>query len=264
MISQVIAHPTEEQFAILERVQATTADAPSTRILVFHASSSMPVAIRTLPFGLRSTVPVPSTGFFPTDSSSFTLVGITEAWSVVVFGDDVQLPEEEGASAQGITQDAAVRKRSLFHDIFGASAFADLTSAPGPSAAPAHAHTWNAKEAVEILDTPAHLLPPVESLFDSVMDSFLAARPEGDEEEPEQQPEDEMDVDEPADEDDRPAKGGAPLDRVVDRQEMHGFVELFMHHAIKGMLLLLTLGSSVLLTARGSTSSFLKTATSTA
>ncbi|TBU63747.1 WD40 repeat-like protein [Dichomitus squalens] len=232
-INQVIAHPTEEQFAIFERVQSTTADAPSTRVSIFQTGSSVPVAIRTLPFRLRSTISVPPTGFLPTDPSGFALVGITEAWSVVVFGDDIQLPEEEGASAHGITQDASVRKRTLFHDIFGVSAFADLTSIPGPSTAPIPTHAWDGKEAVEIFDAPAHLLPPLESLFDSVMDSFLAARPGEDEEEPEQQREDEMDVDEPADEDDRPAKGGAPLDRVVDRQEMHGFVELFMNYAIK-------------------------------
>lgn len=202
---------------------------------MFQPSSSVPVSVHILPFRLRSIVSVPPTGFFPTDPSGFTLVGITEAWNVVVFGDDVQLPEEEGASAQDISQHAAVTKRTLFHDIFGASAFTDLISASGPSTTPRAAHTWNGKEVVEIFDSPAHLMPPLESLFDSVMDNFLVTRPDEAEEQEQEEREDEMDVDEFED-GIRPVRGGAPLDRVVDRQEMHGFVELFMKHAIKGVL----------------------------
>ena len=68
------------------------------------------------------------------------------------------------------------------------------------------------------------------------MDNFLAARPDEAEEQEQEEREDEMDIDEPEEDDDRPVRGGAPLDRVVDRQEMHGFVELFMYHAIKSML----------------------------
>ena len=236
-IDQVIRHSGEEQFAVIERSAPTTANVSSTRALVFQPSSSVPVSARTLPFRLRSIVSVPPTGFFPTDPSGFTLVGITEAWTVVVFGDDVQLPEEEGASAQDITQNADVAKRTLFHDIFGASAFAELTNpAPGPSTVPRTARTWDTKEAVEIFDAPAHLMPPLESLFDSVMDSFLVARPDEAQDQDQEEHEDEMDVDDPEEDEDGPVRGGAPLDRVVDRQEMYGLVELFMHHAIKGAL----------------------------
>ena len=78
-------------------------------------------------------------------------------------------------------------------------------------------------------------MPPLESLFDSVMDNFLVTRPDEAEEQEQEEREDEMDVDEFED-GIRPVRGGAPLDRVVDRQEMHGFVELFMKHAIKGVL----------------------------
>ncbi|KAI0715399.1 WD40 repeat-like protein [Earliella scabrosa] len=234
-IERLSPHPTEEQLAVIERVPSSRAgDAPTTRVLVFHSGSSTPTSIRTLPFQLRAVVAVPPSGFFPTDPTGFTLVGITTSWSVVVFGDDVQLPEEEGASAQGIMQDAAVGKRTLFHDIFGASAFADLATAPGPStASTSSSQPWKGKEVSEIFDAPAHLLPPLETLFDAVMDGFLTARPsdEGALEE-DAGADEEMDVDEPLDEGARPLKS-APLDRVVDRQEMSGFVELFMQHAIK-------------------------------
>ncbi|RDX51076.1 WD40 repeat-like protein [Lentinus brumalis] len=235
-IERVVPHPTEEQLAVMERVPApTTADAPTTKALVLSPYSSTPVSVRTLPFQLRSVVAVPSSGFFPTDPSGFTLVGITDAWSVVVFGDDVQLPEEEGASAQGITQDATIKKHTLFHDIFGASAFSDLATAPGPSTSVAtSAQPWKGQDIAEIFDAPAHLMPPLELLFDTVMDGFLAERPEDDQPEADAGEDEEMDVDvdEVVEEADRPSKA-APLDRVVDRQEMGGFVQLFMQFAIK-------------------------------
>ena len=220
---------------VMERVAApTTADAPHTKARVLSPHSSSHVYVRKLPFQLRSVVAAPSSGFFPTDPSGFTLVGITDAWSVVVFGDDVQLPEEEGSSAQGITQDATVTKRTLFHDIFGASAFADLATAPGPSTATVTgAQPWKGQDIAEIFDAPAHLMPPLELLFDTVMDGFLAERPEEEEQEADVVDEEDMDVDEAVEEADRPSKS-APLDRVVDRQEMGGFVELFMQFAVKG------------------------------
>ena len=154
----------------------------------------------------------------------------------MVFGDDVQLPEEEGASAQGITRDAAVGKRTLFHDIFGASAFADLATGPSAStsAITSSAQPWKGKEVAQVFDAPAHLLPPLETLFDAVMDGFLTARPDDEHEDQDKELEEEMDVDEAAEAPSQPIKGGAPLDRVVDRQEMHGFVELFAQVAIKG------------------------------
>ncbi|KAI0652052.1 WD40 repeat-like protein [Trametes meyenii] len=235
-IERPVVHPDEDQFVAIERVSPpTTAHPPSTKILVFHPLSSSPTAIRTLPFHLRSAVSVPPSGFFPTDPSGFTLVGITDAWSVVVFGDDVQVPEDEGASAQGIARDVTSGKRTLFHDIFGASAFADLGAAPSTSTAAASAaQSWKGKEVADVFSAPAHLVPPLEMLFDAVMDGFLAVRPDDADEHEDQEAEhdEEMDIDEtavPA----RPIKGGAPLDRVVDRQEMQGFVELFMQCAIK-------------------------------
>ncbi|KAI0719988.1 WD40 repeat-like protein [Cerioporus squamosus] len=233
-IERVAPHPTEEQIAVMERVPAATnADVPTTKALVLSPYSSTPVSIRTLPFQLRSVVAVPSTGFFPTDPSGFTLVGITDTWSVAVFGDDVQLPAEEGSSAQGITQDATVKKHTLFHDIFGASAFADLATAPGPSTAAATAvQPWKGQDIAKIFDAPAHLMPPLELLFDTVMDGFLAERPEDDQPEADAGEDEEMDVDEVVEEADRPVKA-SPLDRVVDRQEMGGFVQLFMQFAIK-------------------------------
>ncbi|KAI0778384.1 WD40 repeat-like protein [Trametes elegans] len=237
-IERPVSHPDEERVAVLERIQpSTTAESPWTKVLIFHPIDATPVAVRTLPFHLRTVVPVPSSGFFPTDPTGFTLVGVTEKWSVVVFGDDVDVPEEEGASAQGITRDAALGKRTLFHDIFGASAFADLTVAPSSSASASNTsitQPWKGRDVAEVFSAPSHLMPPLETLFDAVMDGFLAARTEEEDEQEEQDGEqDEMDVDEVPEASGQPLKSGVPLDRVVDRQEMNGFVELFMHCAIK-------------------------------
>ncbi|KAI0361404.1 WD40 repeat-like protein [Trametes cingulata] len=230
-----VVHPIEDQFVVMERIPpSTNVESPSTRVLVFHPLSSFPAATRTLPFHLRSVILVPPSGFFPTDTAGFTLVGITDTWSVVVFGDDVQVPEEEGASAQGITRDAAVGKRTLFHDIFGASAFADLATAPSTSAAAATSLApWKGKEGAQAFDAPAHLVPPLETLFDAVMDGFLATRPDDADKQEEQEHEEEMDVDEDGETPARPLTGGAQLDRVVDRQEMNAFVEVFIQSAIK-------------------------------
>ena len=237
-MERITPHPDEEQFIVIERGAApTTASAPSTRVLVFNPISSNPVSVRTLPFQLRSVAAVPSAAFFPTDPSGFTLVGITESWQVVVFGDDVQLPEEEGTSARTITQEAAPAKRTLFQDVFGDIAFADYSAVPGPSNATNTLQPWKGKEVAEIFNAPSHLMPPLEYLFDSIMDGFLATR-DTDAEEPDSKEdaveEDEMEVDEPVDDADAPARS-APLERMVDRQEMSGFVALFKQHAIKGM-----------------------------
>ncbi|KAI0830514.1 WD40 repeat-like protein [Trametes gibbosa] len=235
-IERPVAHPDQDQFVILERIlPATNADSPSTKILVFQPHSSLPTAIRTLPFHLRSAIPVPPTGFFPTDPTGFTLVGITDSWSVVVFGDDVQVPEEEGASAQGITQDASGGKRTLFHDIFGTSAFADLATTPSmsTSASTSTAQPWKGKEVASAFDAPAHLVPPLETLFDAVMSGFLTLRPDGEDVEDQEPDHEDMEVDEVAEAPHPPVKGGLSLERVVDRQEMNGFVELFMQCAIK-------------------------------
>ena len=238
LLDRVVVHPTEEQFIAVERVAApTNASLPSTRVLVFQPHSSNPISVRTLPFQLRSVVAVPPIGVFPSESTGFTLVGITESWSVVVFGDDVQTPEEEGTSARTITQEAAPPKRTLFQDIFGDIGFADF-SVPGPSkASTAVQQPWRGKEVTELFSAPAHLMPPLESIFDTVMDGFLASRSvEEEASEPKQDDGDEeMDVDETPDDADRPVRS-TPLDRIVDRQEMSGFVELFAHHAIKGTI----------------------------
>ncbi|KAH9944212.1 WD40 repeat-like protein [Epithele typhae] len=232
-LESVVSHPSEEQFIAVERMPpSTTSSTPSTRVLVFQTLSSNPVSIRTLPFRLRSITAVPGSGFFPTDPSGFTLVGITSAWGVVLFGDDAQLPDEEGGSAQAIVEDGGSNKRTLFHDIFGASAFADLASVPGPSKTTPAVQPWRGKEVEEIFNSPAHLMPPLKTLFDSVMDGFLTYR-STEEEEPEEREDgdeegDEMDIDEEV----APASS-VPLERVVDTQEMSGFVELFMYHAIK-------------------------------
>nr|BCB28856.1 WD40 repeat-like protein [Mycoleptodonoides aitchisonii] len=241
VIDRIVSHPREEIFGVFECPPSTTSGRPSTRVLLFQPSSSSPSASRTVPFRLRSIVPHSSLGT-NSDPSAFTLVGVTDQWSVVVFGDDIQLPEAAGEQAQGIIQNEGVGKRTLFQDMFGASAFADLQSAPATtSAAASNAQPWKGKEAAGVFNAPAYLMPPLESLFDSVMDGFLAERPTANavavsaaQEARHDRADDDMDVDFDMDADEPTAPvTAAPIERVVDKQEMRGFVDLFIQHAVK-------------------------------
>ncbi|PCH33944.1 WD40 repeat-like protein [Wolfiporia cocos MD-104 SS10] len=235
VLDQVIVNPKEEIFALLERAPTLSTDLSSTKVLLFNPSSPTPSATRTLPFRLRCAIGHPSLGTLSSETSSFTLVGVTDAWNVVVFGDDVRLPHEEGSTAQGLDGVENSRKQTLFQDIFGKSAFAELDQ-PSASSAISLAQPWRGKEIGEIFDAPAYLMPPLGSLFDSLVDGFLTARsaaeaPDDDEQEDEQEDDIEM-----ADASDVPiaTTQTSTMDRAVDQREMDIFVDLFKKHAVSG------------------------------
>lgn len=180
-IEAVIPHPKTETFALLQSTPSTTADANSnTRILIFQPKSSLPSRTHTVPFKLRnvSWYPVSSRPQATKDSSSFSLVGITQTWSVVLFGSNVQAPSDEGSSAKEIVGGAGeTSRRTLFQDVFGKSAFADVTQRPSlVSSVASQQQPWNGKSVEDIFDIPAYLMPPVESLFDSLMEDFVKLR----------------------------------------------------------------------------------------
>ncbi|OBZ79932.1 WD repeat-containing protein 75 [Grifola frondosa] len=232
-IDQLISHPEEEAFAVFEHPSSTTAETPSTRVLIFRPSSPSPSASWTLPFQLRSVISDPFLNSLSSDPSFFTLVGITQSWTVVVFGDGVKLPDEEGATAQ---VKWSQRERS------SRTSSAKPRSPMFPPALPYLPPSMlrnhgRGKGIAEIFDAPAYLMPPLESLFDSVMDGFLTARPEEKprDSRPEQEPdrreeEEEMDVDA---EEETSVVMGARIERHINRQEMDGFVDLFVQYAIK-------------------------------
>jgi len=174
-------------------------------------------------------------------TADFNLVGITDSWGVVLFGDDVKSPSSlEGTTTAQITSDAYLpRKNTLLQDIFGKSAFDDVTR-PTVSAETSAFVPRGGKQAVtSFFDAPAYLIPPLETMFDSIMQTFLMPRStvksgEDDGRRVEKDDE-EMDVDEdPVLEDEAPLIVKSTT-RVVDEREMHEFVEIFKHYGLTGV-----------------------------
>lgn len=195
---------------------------------MFSPRSAIPTQTRSLPFRLLSVVPCPVNWTKANTSSSSAFVAITDKWSVVLLGDDVKPPQEEGATGRGLKGSAPAAKRTLFQDIFGASAFVGVAPPPSVAEKPAG---WKGKEVEKIFDAPAYLMPPLDTLFDPLMDDFLTLRkPEdttgGDEVHAEE------DVEMDGEGDDDPILVGNRLERTVEGGEMAAMVELFMNHAI--------------------------------
>jgi len=163
-------------------------------------------------------------------TSSFSLVGITNKYSVVLFGDYISAPAAEGSRANAIVGGATLGQRQTpFQDIFGASAFTNPSPIPKVDSNFVSADMPRASnDTAELLDTPAYLMPPIESLFAPLMDSFLKPRSEHQEKHNvrgnEQQGED---VEMAGQSDDELVIIGEQLERVVDQKEMDMFVELF-------------------------------------
>ncbi|KAI0045205.1 WD40 repeat-like protein [Auriscalpium vulgare] len=235
-VDAVVPHPFDDSFAVF---QPSTVKGAPTQVSIFRATSDRLQSTRSLPFRLRECAWYPGTG---DASRSFHLVGITEAWDVVFFGDDVRLRTSPGSSATGLVPGTSSRPRNtLFQDIFGEAALADVSAPPTTDAPP---RTWNGKELSDVFDAPAYLMPPLETLFDSLMSSFLQpraaaaatgstpgkARPQAAEDDSDDSDE-EMDVDD--DDGDAPAVSSARVIRHVDGFEMGTFVALFRQHAVK-------------------------------
>jgi NET1-associated nuclear protein 1 (U3 small nucleolar RNA-associated protein 17) len=242
-ISTIVPHSNAESLAVFQQLPTFVNDSTqSSQVLLMHPGSAIPNTVAKIPFHLRNVTWYPMS---PAQSSKsreplYSLVGITETWSVILFGDDVQAPSDDGARAKEIAaQSSNPHKQSLFEGIFGKSAFADLSSQPPMSVfdSVATSHSWGAKDVAGIFDAPAYLMPPLETLFDSIMSGFLKPRnanTDGATSHGEERDED-KDEDEGMDalDDDGPVIVGPQPERVVDWGEMNTFIELFKHHAMK-------------------------------
>jgi len=200
------------------------------RVLLFRPASATPYGTHTIPFRLSNAI------WYQTSSrSGFSLVGITDTWSVMLFGDDVESALEDSPTATQIIPDAGLspRKGTIFQEMFGISAL----SRPKPATLPSTSSFppgGGKLSASAIFDAPAYLVPPLESLFEPLMSSFLHPRteeiavPNGDD------PENEdvgMDVDEVGG-NEGPFLVESRPERIVDAQEMNDFVELFKHYGL--------------------------------
>ena len=237
-IGHVVAHPSEDKLALLQSRKNANSSHQETRVLLFRPGSAIPFRTCLIPFGIRN---VTWYSFVEGTTVGFNLVGVTDSWSVALFGDDVKSPSSlEGTTTTQITGDAYLpRKNTLLQDIFGKSAFDDVTH-PTVSAETSVFVPREGKQAVtSFFDAPAYLMPPLETMFDSIMQTFLTPRStvKGSEDDAKQVEKDdeEMDVDEnPVPEDDAPLIVKNTT-RVVDEREMYEFVEIFKRYGLTGM-----------------------------
>ncbi|KAG6841761.1 hypothetical protein C0991_007090 [Blastosporella zonata] len=217
-INEVVPHPETDSFAVFHT--SLNQELRQTRILVFRAASSTPHIAHSVPFKLRGITP-----YSLAKSLGHTFIGITDDWSVVLFGDDAKQVPEEGSTATGITAPSVTQKRTLFQDIFGKSAFAGT---PAPFTGDAQ-YTPPVKATADAFDAPVYMMPAFEHYFDHLVCGFLRPRLH---DTPALVPHDEEDVDmdeEPAD----PVVVGVHHMRVVGQDEMDSFVALFRNHSIK-------------------------------
>lgn len=227
-ITRLVANPVQDTFLVFERPAESLPSAVVTRVVIFTSRSAIPTQSRSLPFHLLSVVPCPANWIKLNAASSSAFVAITDSWSVVLLGDDVKLPQEEGSTGRGLKGSAPTAKRTLFQDIFGASAFVGVAPSPPVIEKPAG---WKGKEVEKIFDAPAYLMPPLDTLFEPLMEDFLTLRkPEDTTEGEDIHAEEDIEMD--AEGDDGPILVGNRLERTVGGGEMAAMVELFMNHAI--------------------------------
>ncbi|KAF8922017.1 WD40-repeat-containing domain protein [Mucidula mucida] len=154
-IQFVISRSNDDSFTVLCH------QGPNTHASVYSCSSAQPTMTRKLPFRLRSAIAY---------SSQF--IGISQDWSVVHFGDDVQKAPDEGAAAIGIQPSTSSTKHTLFQDIFGKSAFSgEQEGVPQPAQ-----DLSRTDQIPSLFDGPSFMMPPLESLFDDAMSDFIKPR----------------------------------------------------------------------------------------
>ena len=238
VIDDIVPHPLDDTFALIHPMPSSADDRQS-QILVFGTSSSTAIRTRIVPFQFLNVLwysLAPSS----TRTSTFCLVGITKSWSVVLVGDEVPSPEKSIPSPTGLVLGQPERKRTLFQDIFGTSALVDFSKELSYSSLePLESYTqpWSGKESAKIFDRPAYLTPPLETLYQPLMEGFLRPRTHHDAEVTDQvreQPPDDEDTAMEAAESVSAIVATTSPSRVVNQEEMHLFINLFREQSLRG------------------------------
>ncbi|KAF8641248.1 hypothetical protein AX17_000882 [Amanita inopinata Kibby_2008] len=163
-IQQIFPHPREDSFVVFQN--SPTDSSPKTTVLILNAMSASPASEQVVPHSFRSIVL-----YAPYHSQpGFSFVGITVDWGIVSFGEQVLHPELEGSSSNKIFASAAPQRRTLFQDIFGLSALENLQSEQTVSQTVSTTIPRHQNAAIDVFDGPSHLLPPISSLFDAIME----------------------------------------------------------------------------------------------
>jgi NET1-associated nuclear protein 1 (U3 small nucleolar RNA-associated protein 17) len=229
-ISAIVSHPRDERLAVFSY------QPPSITVSVLNPSTSSPQQSYTLPFALRNIAWYPQFPPKAKETSTFHLVGITDKWDVVLCGDDAHPITGEGLVARGlIVGSHGPHRKTLLQDIFGDSA---LAVAPVDPLVQKNASRppKNGKEIGDVFAGPAYLIPPLETLFEPLMEHFLTPRPSEDEaiHAPGISSGDEEDINMDVDESQENPLGGGQVERVVDAKEIEALIELFRHYGVKG------------------------------
>lgn len=179
----------------------------------------------SLPFTIKQVVPL-----YSNNSKDFSAVAISDEGTVLLIGDNVSLPEREGAVERSLSKASSTRL-SLFEDVFGRSAFKDLESTVVEPRVEIDPTNFGAAMDLRLLDGPAYLLPPMETLYQSLMDGVLVKPREerGDFVDERVDEDDAMEVDEMGDLAPE-VEETLPMVRLVDQGEMDMFVQLFQEH----------------------------------
>lgn len=179
----LVSHPYHDTFIT---IHSTVLDTTSSSVTLFRATSPTPLMEYTLPFGILNIAWYQSS--FPL-STNFSLVALTHKYDVVLLGDNVTLPEDPGASAKALQKGPAAPRRSLFEEMFGVPAIPSLSN-PNEQTREAVADLgsggdvtvpWRSSDATNFFDAPSHLMPPIETFFEPLIESFLRLRTTDDE-----------------------------------------------------------------------------------
>jgi len=92
---------------------------------------------------------------------------------VVTIGDSRPVFKDEGSTSRVIGPEVQTQRRTLFQDIFGATAF---TSTP-VEMAQIKPRSSNKNAGLEIFEEPIYSIPSLDILFDSLVKPFLEGRP---------------------------------------------------------------------------------------
>ena len=179
-----MSHPYHDTFIT---IHSTVQDSTTSSVTLFRATSPTPLLEYTLPFGTLNIA-----WFYQTLlplSSDFSLVALTHRYDVVLLGDNVVLPDDPGASPKALQKGPAAPRRSLFEEMFGVPAITSLSNPNEQTREPVTdlrsgggvMVPWRSSDTTNFFDAPSHLMPPIETFFEHLIDSFLRLRTTDDE-----------------------------------------------------------------------------------
>ncbi|KAL5495084.1 NAN1_2 [Sanghuangporus weigelae] len=224
-IAQSLAHP-HEDLAILITQPFVEDDALRTsKVLFFGPSSARPMDIRILPFRFRAV----DWNYDGSKNATRCLIGITQSWNIVACGEESRTtPTMQDVAREIDSTTGVLPRKTLFQDIFGRSAFADTpATASSTIAVVSDLSSGDRQVSLSLFDVPAYLAPPLESIYSSLIGSFLI-KPLEDTGPPLLQDHDES---EDMVVDDEPRQV-LRQNRMVEDNELDSLVELFRKHSV--------------------------------